>query len=205
MKEDWTNISRIIQLSEGELIIHGVTSPETLESLNIDIMLKAFRPAIKQKKALVEISKEPNSKVVSAQLNGELVGYVTFHPPEDFERWSAGPKGVIELGAIEVAPKIRKFGIGSAMLKVAFEDVTMEKLVVLATEYYWHWDLEGTLLHIWEYREIMSSLMSKVGMVVKDTDDEEISSHPANMLMVRYGKEVTNKTIQEFETILFLE
>lgn len=205
MKEDWTNTTRTIQIPEGELIILGVTPPDVLEKLSIDLMLKAFRPARRQKEALIEISKLDNGKVVTAQLNGELVGYVTFHPPDEFERWAAGPRRVLELGAIEVAPKVRQYGIARSMLKVAFEDEKMEQYIVLATEYYWHWDLEGTSLHVWEYREMMRRLMENVGMVVKDTDDEEISSHPANMLMVRYGKKISPEAIQAFESLLFIE
>jgi len=201
--EDWTNITPTIHTPEGEIFICGVTSPEALANINIDLSLKAFRPARKQKAALLEISRLPLGKVVTAQLNGELVGYVTFHPPDEFERWSQGPQAVIELGAIEVAPKVRKYGVARSMLEVAFQDPLLENYVVLATEYYWHWDLEGTGMHIWEYREMMRKLMEHVNLIVKDTDEEEITSHPANMLMVRYGRNVNKMTIRDFEQLLF--
>lgn len=203
MIEDWTNITRTIHTPEGEIFIYGVTSPETLEKINIDFSLKAFRPARKQKTALLEISRLTQGKVVTAQLNDELVGYVTFHPPDEFERWSRGPQAVIELGAIEVAPKVRKYGVARSMLEVAFQDSMMENYIVLATEYYWHWDLEGTGMHVWEYREMMRKLMENVDLIIKDTDEEEITSHPANMLMVRYGGNVSKITIRDFEQLLF--
>jgi acetoin utilization protein AcuA len=202
---DWKNVTRTIHTPEGDLQICGVTSAEVLEKLGIDLLLRSFRPAKRQKEALIEISGLDEGKVVSAQLNGELVGYVTFHPPDEFERWSAGPKHVLELGAIEVSPKLRKVGLARKMLEVAFQDSTMENYVVLATEYYWHWDLEGTGMQIWEYREMMRRLMEHVGLVVQDTDETEITSHPANMLMVRYGNHLHKKTITEFEQLLFLE
>lgn len=205
MKRNWLNISKTIYIPEGEIIISGAVSYRMLEDLSIDIMLKAFRPAKRQKEALIEISKMCNGKVVSAHIGKELIGYVTFHPPDDFERWSLGPKEVLELGAVEVAPKMRKYGIASNMLEVAFEDEMMENYIIVATEYYWHWDLEQSGLHVWEYRELMRNLMEKAGLVLKDTDDEEINSHPANMLMVRYGKKLKPQTIQAFEEILFIE
>lgn len=195
----------MIQIPDGDLLICGVTSPEELEEMSIDLMLKAFHPSKRQKQSLIEISKLPRGKVVTAQLRGELVGYVTFHPPDEFERWSSGPKEIIELGAIEVSPRVRKHGIASQMLKAAFEDGIMEKYIVLATEYYWHWDMEGTGMHIWEYREMIKHLMETVDMVLKDTDEKEVSSHPANLLMVRYGKKVSPATIRHFETMLFAE
>ena len=46
--------------------------------------------------------------------------------------------------------------------------------------------------------------MSHGGLVPKDTDEEEILTHPANMLMVRYGSNLSNETIQEFEKLLFI-
>lgn len=201
--EDWTNITRTIRTQEGDLIICGVTFPDVLEKLNIDLQLKAFRPANKQKKALIEISRLEKGKVVSAQLNGELMGYISFHPPDEFERWSAGPSQVLELGAIEVSNLVRRLGVARKLMEVAFQDPKMEEYVVLALEYYWHWDLEGTGMGIWEYREMMRRIMEHVGLLVVDTNDEDITSHPANMLMVRYGKNLSSSTIQSFKSLLF--
>lgn len=194
-----------LSINAKELFICGNTSSEVLQRLTIDLQLKAFRPALRQKKALIEISQLPEGKVVTAQLDAEIVGYVTFHPPDSFERWSLGPKQVLELGAIEVAPQIRNFGVAKKMLEVAFADPQMENYIVLSTEYYWHWDFEGTNLEIWEYREVMKRIMEHVGMEVKDTDEEEIASHPANMLMVRVGANVDKAIVEDFEKLLFLD
>jgi len=203
--QEFMNTTRVIQISDGDLLICGVTPSEKLEEMSIDLMLKAFRPARRQKQSLIEISKLKRGKVVTAQLNDEIVGYVTFHPPDNFERWSSGPEEIIELGAIEVSPKVRKYGVARQMLEVAFEDKIMENYLVIATEYYWHWDMEGTGMHIWEYREMMRHLMENVDMVVRDTDEQEISSHPANMLMVRFGNKLSSATIKQFESLLFTE
>lgn len=204
MIKDWSNITRTIQIKEDILFIHGATSAKDLARLNFDFQLKTFRPAKKQKEALIQISKLDNGKIVTAQLKDNIVGYVTFHSPDKFERWSAGPSQILELGAIEVSPLIRKAGIARNMLEVAFCDYLMENYIVFATEYYWHWDLEGSGMHVWEYRDMMRRLMEHVGMVVTETDEEDINSHPANMLMVRYGKNIKNSTIIDFEKLLFL-
>ena len=196
-------ITQTINTPEGELIIQGPLPSSVLSALNMDPGLRAFRPPARQKEALIGISELELGRIVAAHRDGTLFGYVTFHPPDSFERWAHGPKEIIELGAIEVAPCVRRFGVARRLLEVAFADPAMEKFLVLATEYYWHWDLEGSGLHVWEYREVMRKIMAHVGMVVKDTDEEEISSHPANMLMVRYGKEVPREAVLEFETLLF--
>ena len=69
-------------------------------------------------------------------------------------------------------------------------DDAMEDYIILTTEYYWHWDLKGTKLNVWEYRKIMEKMMNAGGLEYYATDDPEISSHPANCLMARIGKEL---------------
>lgn len=203
MREGHELYCQTVQTPEGLLHVKGPVSLGTLSSLTMDPGLRAFRPPNRQKEALLEISQLKFGSVVIAVRNGEILGYVTFHPPDSFERWSRGPEEVLELGAIELAPGVRGMGIARRLLEVAFANPDMENFLVLATEYYWHWDLEGKGLHIWEYRELMRQLMSKVGMVVKDTDEEEIASHPANMLTVRYGKNVSKEAVMAFEALLF--
>jgi acetoin utilization protein AcuA len=196
-------ISQLISTSDGEIIIEGPVAPEVISHLEMDEGLRAFRPPKRQKQALLEISGIPDGRIIIAHSKSKIVGYVTFHPPDSFERWFKGPREVRELGAIEVSPKVRRYGVGRKLLEVSFSDPIMENFLIVVTEYYWHWDLENNGLHVWEYRELMRKLMSHVGMVVKDTDDEEICAHPANMLMVRYGKNLSKDCILEFEHILF--
>ncbi|HVJ50385.1 MAG TPA: GNAT family N-acetyltransferase [Desulfitobacterium sp.] len=203
MKSDTEAKSLVIPTSEGPILVEGPVGTELMASLEFDPGLRAFRPPKRQKEALLGIIQLEEGRVIIARLGQRLLGYVTFHRPDSFERWSKGPEQLIELGAIEVSPEFRRFGIARKMLEVSFGDSSMEDYLVVATEYYWHWDLESTGLHVWEYREMMRQLMSPVGMVIKDTDEEEIASHPANMLMVRYGSNLKLETILAFERILF--
>lgn len=89
------------------------------------------------------------------------------------------------------------------MIITAFEDDQMESYIVFTTEYYWHWDLEGTRLNVWDYRKMMERLMESVGMVWYATDDPEICSHPANCLMVRIGKDVPLSSREQFDRVRF--
>lgn len=203
MGEGLNLISQSTQIPGGVLLVQGPVSTSILQELTLDQGLRAFRPPNRQKEALLEISRLENGRIIIARLEQNIVGYVTFHPPDSFERWSHGPQEILELGAIEVAPCVRRYGVGKKLLEVAFSDESMERCLVVATEYYWHWDLEGTGLHVWEYREVMRQLMAHIGMVVKDTDEEEIAAHPANMLTVRYGKHIPRESILAFEALLF--
>ncbi|MCK9927443.1 hypothetical protein MXD62_09705, partial [Frankia sp. Mgl5] len=69
------------------------------------------------------------------------------------------------------------------------------------TEYYWHWDLKGTGLDVWQYRKVMEKVMGSVGMTWMATDDPEICSHPANCLMALIGKNVPQESIMAFDAI----
>jgi acetoin utilization protein AcuA len=199
-------IQKKLETDIGLLTVEGPVSTQLLREMEINSGLDAFRPASRQKEALEEIAALADGWVIAAHHQGVLVGYVTFHPAEEFERWGrANIREILELGAIEVAPGFRHFGLGKALMGVAFADVVMENFIVLSTEYYWHWDLEGTGLNIWEYQQVMTKLMQSVGMVRRDTDDQEITAHPANMLMVRVGKNVAAKPIESFEGLLFVK
>ncbi len=197
-------VRQIFQTHKGELVVEGPVTAQQLEQLTLDDGLRAFRPPKRQKEALIEISQIPHGRIVIARIDDTVMGYVTYHPPDSFERWALGPPETIELGAIEVSPKVRGLGVGRKLLEVSFADPGMEDYIVLATEYYWHWDLEKTGLRVMEYREVMDRIMSSVGLLVHDTDDEEICSHPANMLAVRYGKNLSQSSIDQFKSILFL-
>lgn len=110
---------------------------------------------------------------------------------------------LIELGAIEVADAFRGLGLGQKMIRCAFLEGQLESMIVFTTEYYWHWDLKGSGLSVWEYREMMEKLMKCVDMVWFATDDPEICSHPANCLMVRVGSEVPQESVEQFDRIRF--
>ncbi|WP_062110205.1 GNAT family N-acetyltransferase [Bacillus niameyensis] len=194
-----------LQTRNGNLLIEGPISGEQLKSLNFHEDLVAFRPAKQQHEALVEIADLPEGRIIVARADNEVVGYVTFLYPDPLERWSQGNmENLIELGAIEVIPKFRSSGVGKALLKVSMMDDFMENYIIITTEYYWHWDLKGTGLNVWDYRKIMEKMMNSGGLVWYATDDPEITSHPANCLMVKVGKRVDPESVQKFDSIRFV-
>lgn len=197
-------LTQVLHNDKGPILLEGPTSGEKLGNYSIDEGLRAFRPAWRQKEALVDISQE-DGWVVSAVNQNTIVGYVTFHPPGEFERWGkTGRPEILELGAIEVAPGFRNIKLGKEMMKLAFSDPVVENFIIISTEYYWHWDLDGTRLGIWDYQQVMTKLMESVGMVKRDTDEQEICAHPANMLMVRIGSAVCPEAVQTFEKLLIV-
>lgn len=195
-----------LELKTGKhtLIIEGPISEKELEMYKFHEGLVAFRPPEKQFKALLSIADLPEGRIIIARDHDTIVGYVTFIYPDELERWSqADMENMIELGAIEVAAPYRGCKVGKNMLKVSMMDDAMEDYIIITTEYYWHWDLKGTGLTVWDYRKAMEKMMSAGGLVWFATDDPEICSHPANCLMVRIGKRINQESIQKFDRIRF--
>jgi acetoin utilization protein AcuA len=205
MEHKKTYNAKELKTPHGEIIIEGPISPEKLARLEFHEDLTAFRPAKQQHQALIEIAGLPEGRIIIARHHDTIVGYVTYLYPDPLERWSEGNmENLIELGAIEVIPKFRGCSVGKNLLKVSMMDDAMEDYIIITTEYYWHWDLKGTGLNVWEYRKVMEKMMNAGGLVWYATDDPEISSHPANCLMVRIGKRVDQESIQKFDKLRFM-
>lgn len=196
---------RILDADGKKLVIEGPVPPETLERYPFHEGLVAFRSPEKQREAMIGIARLPEGRVIIARTEDMIIGYVSFLHPDPLERWSeGGMENLLELGAIEVAAPYRKYGVAKAMLKTAFDDPAMENYIVISTEYYWHWDLKGTGLSVWEYRKMMEKVMGSVGLEWYATDDPEITAHPANCLMVRIGKNVPLESIEQFDRLRFI-
>ncbi|MHA6260376.1 GNAT family N-acetyltransferase [Sporosarcina sp. CAU 1771] len=194
-----------IKHKNGDIIVEGPITQDELAKLDFHEDLVAFRPPAQQHKALIGIAGLPEGRIIIVRELNQVVGYATYLYPDPLERWSEGNmKDLIELGAIEVIPKFRGGGVGKTLLRVSMMDDAMEDYIILTTEYYWHWDLKGTKLNVWEYRKIMEKMMNAGGLEYYATDDPEISSHPANCLMARIGKRVHPDSVQQFDSLRFM-
>ncbi|SEM75194.1 acetoin utilization protein AcuA [Paenibacillus sp. OV219] len=196
--------AQIVPNIERDIVIEGPLPAEAVTGLTLHPQLDAFRRPAEQHKALIEIAELPEGRIIAARDGEVIVGYVTFHYPDELERWSeGGMTDLVELGAVEVADDYRSLGLGKKMIQNAFAYDQLENVIVYTTEYYWHWDLEGTGLSVWEYRAMMERLMKSVNMEWVATDDPEICAHPANCLMVRIGREVPLSSIEQFDRVRF--
>ncbi|BAU29316.1 acetoin utilization protein AcuA [Aneurinibacillus soli] len=204
MKHDKTYYELICKKPSGMLTLEGPVTSERILSLSMDEGLKAFRRPHEQQKALAKIAALPEGRIILAVSEGIIIGYVTFLYPDPMERWSqANMDNLLELGAIEVSPRFRKQHVGEDMLALAFRDDAMDDYIVFTTEYYWHWDLKGTGLDVWDYRKIMEKVMASIGLQWFATDDPEICSHPANCMMARIGSRISLDSMEAFDRIRF--
>ncbi|HWO75458.1 MAG TPA: GNAT family N-acetyltransferase [Bacillus sp. (in: firmicutes)] len=204
MEHHKTFHSMELHTPNGTLIIEGPVPAEKLAIYHFHEDLTSFRPAAQQHKALVEIAALPEGRIIIARKEQVVIGYVTYLYPDPLERWSEGKmEDLIELGAIEVIPQFRGNSVAKTLLQVSMMDDAMEDYIIITTEYYWHWDLKGTGLNVWEYRKVMEKMMNAGGLVWFATDDPEISSHPANCLMARIGSRVPPESIEKFDQLRF--
>ncbi|UII55203.1 N-acetyltransferase [Cytobacillus spongiae] len=205
MEHKKTYNAKELKTPHGNLIIEGPVTPDKLAEYEFHEGLVAFRPPAQQQKALIEIAGLPEGRIIIARHRHMIVGYVTYLYPDPLERWSEGNmENLIELGAIEVIPQFRGARVGKNLLIVSMMDDAMEDYITITTEYYWHWDLKGTGLNVWEYRKVMEKMMNAGGLEWYATDDPEISSHPANCLMARIGKRIDPDSIQRFDQLRFM-
>lgn len=199
-----TYYKREIPFQNRQLIIEGPVTGEEIKKLNFHPGLVAFRPPEEQKEALIGIADLPEGRINIIRDEDTIIGYVTFVYPDPLESWADGKMDdLIELGAIEIAKEYRGAQLGKNLLKFSMLDDAMEDYIIITTEYYWHWDLKGSGLDVWEYRKVMEKMMNAGGLIWYATDDPEICSHPANCLMVRIGKRVKQSSIEKFDQLRF--
>ncbi|MFZ7119988.1 MAG: N-acetyltransferase [Eubacteriaceae bacterium] len=193
-----------IETKLGTIIIEGPVTHEQLLKYKFSQQLNSFRKPDEQVEAILEISQLPEGRIIIARNEDTIVGYATFLHPDPLERWSQeNMDNLLELGAIEIANAYRGFSISKNILLVSMMDDAMEDYIIITTEYYWHWDLKGLDIDIWDYRKIMEKTMEAGGLIWFATDDEEITSHPANCLMARIGNRVDMKSIEKFDRLRF--
>lgn len=197
-------VEQMLSIPEGAISLRGPVTGAVIAGLKMDPGLKKFRPPDLQWEALQEIADLPEGRVIIAVSRETIVGYVTFHYPDDFSRWGrAKMPCLLELGAIEVAPRVRGRGVAPRILRVAFASPEMEEYIIFSTEYYWEWDMDGTGLSVWQYKSMMEKVMGTVNLRPVGTDDPEISAHPANCLMARFGSMVDYDSLQKFEILRY--
>ena len=71
------------------------------------------------------------------------MGYVTFHYPDEIERWSTGNLPyLIEWGQLKSASILKQLQLAEKLIQLSLSTPEFEDYIVITTEYYWHWDLK---------------------------------------------------------------
>lgn len=171
-----------------------------------DAGLDVFRAPAKQEAAVARLARDPAAFVWVVEQGDATIGYLTVQPPDPVERWGTlrrGPGGdaTYEIGAIEVAPRARGAGHGSALLDAAFGGGRFDDAVVLAVLYAWHYDLARRGLGALQVRRALQRFYARVGFETRTTTDPDITEDPANALLVRVGPHAPATLVAAFEAL----
>lgn len=175
----------------GGAIIEGPVEGEKLRTLQICPQLNNFRPPDIQLQALERICELPLGRVYIARHRNTIIGYVAFHQPDDYQYWGRHDK-LVEMGAVEVSRKWRRCHIATGLVEYIFSHSNWGKYIIIGFHCYRHWDLNGTSLNLWQYRDMLHRLMTRVDFEPAFTTLYDILEHPANMLMARRGTKVSS-------------
>lgn len=83
-------VSHTFVYNGKNITVSGPLSPGLLEGLHMHPDLDAFRKPSEQLEALIDIAGLPEGRVIAAVEDQTVIGYVTFHYPDELELWSQG-------------------------------------------------------------------------------------------------------------------
>lgn len=174
----------------GGVVIEGPVEGEKLRALQICRQLGIFRPPDIQLQALLRICELPLGRVYIARRHNTIIGYTTFHIPDDYCHWGCH-ESLVEIGAMEVSAEWRCCHIATDLLQYIFDHSMWEKYIVVSFNCSRHWDLKGANLSLWQYRDMLHRLMTRVGFAPAFTTMYDIVTDPVNMLMARRGEQIS--------------
>ena len=99
--------------------------------------------------------------------------------------------------AIEVSTHWRRLGIARQLLSLALEFDTVEEMILVALGLSWHWDLKGSGLSPFRYRYVIARTFEPYHFFECLTDEPNIGMDPANILLVRIGKDVKPEVMEQ--------
>jgi len=174
----------------GKVIIEGPINANRLSTMEMCPQMNNFRNPYAQLQNLIQITKLPKGEVHLARRDRTIIGYVTFHKPNDEFHWGRHDR-LIEMGGIEVARQWRCYHMATALLECIFSGNHWNDYIVVSFEFCRHWDLQGNKLGVWEYRSMMDKLLGRANFLPSFTNMYDILTNPANTLMVRCGENVS--------------
>lgn len=190
-----------LETARGAVLLRNLCPPSLLARLHADAGLVAFTGEPGREHALLlRAAAHPDTCMAVAHTpEGAIVSEVTICAPEG--RWAA-VDGLLEL-ALETSRDWRRLGLASALLDVTLGASWVEQVILLAEGYYWHWDIAGSGLDAFGYRRALAALLGSFGFHEEATDEPDIASSPANILLARVGSHVSEATGAAFRQRLF--
>ena len=164
-----------------------------------------YRSLYTRKESLEAISAQPGANVTVATADSDhIVGFGVLAFPAASERWAElGPGVMMEVKAVEVCRSFRSTKIGRGILTTLLDFPQIEDRIVYMVGYSWTWDLDGTGLSGFEYRQVLIRLFEPHGFQEFQTNEPNISIKPENLFMGRIGNHVPENVQKDFKWLRF--
>ncbi len=189
---------RGFETAAGPLILQSFCSPALVASLKAERGLHAFAHfPEREHQLLLGIAERPDCALTLAYTpEGEIVGQVTIAPADS---WWQGVANTYEI-AIEVSAHWRRLGIARQLLSLALGFDAVEEMILVALGLSWHWDFKAAGLSPFSYRSLLQHIFEPFGFYECMMDEPNVRMDPANILLIRLGKdgepEVINQLVQ---------
>ena len=192
-----TNTPRhVFNTKAGPLVLQDHCPAVLVEQLRAESGLHAFmRLPEREYQLILALAKRPDTKLTLAYtLSREIVGQVTLTPATS---WWQDPGCTYEI-SLEVSSSWRRLGIARQLVANALQDKVVEELIILGLGLHWHWDTERLGLPPFRYRALLARAAAVYGFSEYFTSEPNISDDPANILLARIGRGVSQKRINQF-------
>jgi hypothetical protein len=188
--------SKALETERGTVLLRDFCPPSLVERLHVESGLHAFaRLPEREHQLFLSIAHSPDCELTLAHTpTGEIIGQVTIAP---LDAWWEGLENAYEV-AIEVSSNWRGLHIASQLLAFALELEALEDMLLLAIGLSWHWDMEGLGISPHRYRQMITHLFASQGFTAYDTTEPNVMMEPANVLLVRIGKQVDARDRERF-------
>ena len=185
----------------GSIFLQNHCTPLLVECLRADNGLRAFARLPEREHALLlGLSQRTDCLLALAYTDaGEIIGQVTLAPIDD---WWKGLTNAYEI-AVEVSSRWRRHGIARQLLTLIFEREPLEHLIIVGMGLSWHWDTQGLGNSPFRYRDVVARLFAPYGFTESLTSEPNILMDPANILLVRFGSAIDQKTLNQFFRYVF--
>jgi hypothetical protein len=189
--------TRRLEADGRPLILRERAPASLLRRLQVAADMHAFTRNAEREAALLRlIATRPEANLTVAYTpEGEIVGEATLAPAEG--RW-IDVENVYEL-AVQVARSWRRAGLGEMLVRFVTEPDYIEELILIALGVSWHWDLQGTALNPYAYRDVLVRTFAGGGFRPYATDDPDITAGEGSVLLARIGRRVSPEMDEEFD------
>lgn len=173
-------------------------------AFGLDTSDPAYQPIYTGKQTLEQFAATGGAVCLALFRERIIIGFAVIGHPAPDSRWArAGPNGILELKAVEVARPFRNQGIARHLLTHLFSGSAFEDHIVFLTAYAWLWDIAHTGLSCGAYREMLMTLYAGFGFEPCLTNEPNVCLKPENIFMAKIGKNISAKERELFKWLRF--